>query len=155
MTIDKSSTLLEIETEVLEATLKLQRAGLKTLHHDLAVVCVRHLFTDRSDPAAWHSRSDRGRKGARLKAQATTLYPAEADKFQTLYPDVRVSNTPRYVARLLRWHVGNGDLHGLFGVRWEAGEDFADRCDSLAQAILVLSGAKFNALNSWKATGLL
>lgn len=146
MTIDKSSTLLEIETELREATDKLHAAGLKTLHPDLAVACVRHIFTD---------RSDRGRKGTRVKTQVTTLTETEAEPFYTLYDNVRVSNTPRYVARLLKWHTGNGDLHGLFGVRWESGEDFANRCDSLAQAILVLSGARFNALDSWKATGLL
>lgn len=136
-TIDRSTPIPVITSEVLAATRKLRERDVPTVSDEIIALVIPRLFTDKPD-----RRHPRGRS-TRVRSTPQVINR----------PDRPTANAARIVGRLLRWHTGSGDLHGLFAAQWDAQELF-EGLDSLAQTILLLSGQGSTALRAWKATGL-
>jgi len=136
-TIDRSTSIPVITAHVLDATRKLREQDVPTVSDELVCLVIPKLFTDKPD-----RRNPKGRS-TRVRSTPQVIN----------HPDRPTANAARIVGRLLRWHTSNGDLHGLFAAKWDAGELF-EGLDTLAQTILVLSGQDSSALSAWKRTGL-
>ena len=68
-------------------------------------------------------------------------------------PAKGASNAVRAAHQLYRWHRSGGNLHGLYGARWTAGELF-QAVDTYIQVLNLLNGRQSTAIDAWKRTGL-
>ena len=153
MTITKATPVADIVRTVQEATEQLRQAGrVSTVEYDFAGAIVRHLFTDKPSGRYPAGRSTRLRKAPSLLSDAEVdLYLFECPGGTSRH---QVTSAARYTKRILDWHCSTGHLLSLHAVRWDAWKLF-DPLDTLAQTLLVLSGARSSALAAWSGTGLI
>jgi hypothetical protein len=149
MTIDRTNTLDEVTTALVDAHAKL-RDTIPTLPPELIAAIVPHLFTDRPGRRFPAGRSLRPRsKPEPLSSTEVLIFTSEPYNL----PRYPVLNAARTVKNIVKWHQSNGDLHALFLAKFEAGDLF-EALDTLAQVLVVLSDLKSTALAGWRATGL-
>ena len=152
-TINKATPVSDVVRTVQEATEQLRQAGtVSTVEYDFAGAIVKRLFTDK--PSAKYPAG----RSTRLRTSPGLLSDAEVDLYLFECPEgtsaFQVASAARYTKRILDWHLSTGHLLSLHAVRWDAWKLF-DPLDTLAQTILVLSGARFRALSAWADTGLI
>ena len=151
--INKTTPVADVVRTVQQNTEQLRQAGtVSTVEYDFAGAIVKRLFTDK--PSAKYPAG----RSTRLRTSPGLLSDFEVDLYLFECPEgtsaFQVQQAARYTKRILDWHLSAGNLLGLHAVRWDAWKLF-DPLDTLAQTILVLSGARSSALQRWSETGLI
>lgn len=150
MTLNRASTIEDIKLQVRESNEKLRRlSDVPVLSDELCDAIISALFTDK--PSGRRFPTGRATRPRTSPGILSATQVAEHPQ----YASHGVREAAQITGALLRWHTSGGDLHGLFGAQFRAGsDDLFARLDTLAQTLLILSGADFTAVAAWRSTGL-